>query len=98
MCSPTRSSLLCGRNHTFVGNGQICEFANDWDGYSGRIPESCALQADVLRNYGYSTGAWGKWHNTPSTETTAAGPFENWPTGLGLDSAAEVSWEQHHQR
>ena len=85
MCSPTRSSLLCGRNHTFVGNGQICEFANDWDGYSGRIPESCALQADVLRNYGYSTGAWGKWHNTPSTETTAAGPFENWPTGLGFE-------------
>ncbi|MAF40249.1 MAG: arylsulfatase [Cyanobium sp. ARS6] len=85
MCSPTRSSLLCGRNHTFVGNGQICELANDWDGYSGRIPESCALQADVLRNYGYATGAWGKWHNTPSTETTAAGPFENWPTGLGFE-------------
>ena len=85
MCSPTRSSLLSGRNHTFVGNGQICEFANDWDGYSGRIPESCALQADVLRNYGYSTGAWGKWHNTPTNQTTAAGPFENWPTGLGFE-------------
>lgn len=42
-----------------VGNGQICEFANDWVDYSGRIPESCALQADVLRNYDYSTGAWG---------------------------------------
>lgn len=85
MCSPTRSSLLTGRNHTFVGNGQICEFANDWDGYSGRIPESCALQADVLRNYGYATAAFGKWHNTPSTEITAAGPFHNWPTGLGFE-------------
>lgn len=85
MCSPTRSSLLTGRNHTFVGNGQIAEFANDWDGYSGRIPESCALQADVLRNYGYSTAAFGKWHNTPTTEVTAAGPFHNWPTGLGFE-------------
>ena len=85
MCSPTRASLLCGRNHTFVGNGQICELANDWDGYSGRIPKSCALQADVLRNYGYATAAWGKWHNTPTTEITAAGPFDNWPTGLGFE-------------
>lgn len=85
MCSPTRASLLTGRNHTFVGNGQICELANDWDGYSGRIPKSCALQADVLRNYGYSTAAWGKWHNTPTTEITAAGPFDNWPTGLGFE-------------
>ena len=85
MCSPTRASLLTGRNHTFVGNGQICELANDWDGYSGMIPKSCALQADVLRNYGYATAAWGKWHNTPATEITAAGPFDNWPTGLGFE-------------
>ena len=85
MCSPTRASLLTGRNHTFVGNGQICELANDWDGYSGKIPKSCALQADVLRNYGYATAAWGKWHNTPATEITAAGPFDNWPTGLGFE-------------
>ena len=85
MCSPTRASLLTGRNHTFVGNGQITELTNDWDGYSGKIPKSCAMQADVLRNYGYATAAWGKWHNTPATEITAAGPFENWPTGLGFE-------------
>ena len=41
--------------------------------------------ADVLRDYGYSTAAWGKWHNTPAEETTAAGPFENWPAGLGFE-------------
>ena len=41
--------------------------------------------AEVLKDYGYSTGAWGKWHNTPAEETTAAGPFENWPTGLGFE-------------
>ena len=79
MCSPTRASLLTGRNHHRVGNGQIAELANDWDGYSGQIPRSSALVAEVLKDYGYATAAWGKWHNTPAEETTAAGPFENWP-------------------
>ena len=85
MCSPTRASLLTGRNHHRIGNGQIAELANDWDGYSGHIPKSSALCAEVLKDYGYATGAWGKWHNTPAEETTAAGPFENWPTGLGFE-------------
>jgi arylsulfatase len=85
MCSPTRASILTGRNHHRVGAGQIAEFANDWDGYSGHIPRSSALVADVLKDYGYSTAAWGKWHNTPAEETTVAGPFENWPTGLGFE-------------
>jgi arylsulfatase A-like enzyme len=85
MCSPTRASLLTGRNHHRIGNGQIAELANDWDGYSGQIPKSSALGAEVLRNYGYSTAAWGKWHNTPAIETTPAGPFDNWPTGVGFE-------------
>lgn len=85
MCSPTRASLLTGRNHHRVGNGQIAELANDWDGYSGRIPRSSALVAEVLKDYGYATGAWGKWHNTPADETTSTGPFENWPTSLGFE-------------
>jgi arylsulfatase A-like enzyme len=85
MCSPTRASILTGRNHHRVGAGQIAELANDWDGYSGHIPRSSALVADVLKDYGYNTGAWGKWHNTPAEETTAAGPFENWPTELGFE-------------
>ncbi len=84
MCSPTRSALLTGRNHHRVANGQITELANDWDGYAGRIPKSSATVAEVLKDYGYSTGAWGKWHNTPANETTAAGPFDNWPTGYGF--------------
>ncbi|HEY4806381.1 MAG TPA: sulfatase-like hydrolase/transferase, partial [Roseiarcus sp.] len=85
MCSPTRASLLTGRNHHRVGNGQIAELANDWDGYSGRIPRSSALVAEVLKDYGYATGAWGKWHNTPAEETTATGPFEEWPANLGFE-------------
>ncbi|KHK96658.1 arylsulfatase [Microbacterium mangrovi] len=85
MCSPTRASLLTGRNHHRVGAGQIAELANDWDGYSGHIPKSSATMAEVLRNYGYSTAAWGKWHNTPAEETTVAGPFDRWPTGYGFE-------------
>lgn len=85
MCSPTRGALLTGRNHHRIGNGQIAELANDWDGYSGHIPKSSATVAEVLRNYGYSTAAWGKWHNTPAEETTVAGPFDRWPTGYGFE-------------
>lgn len=79
MCSPTRASLLTGRNHHRVGNGQIAELANDWDGYSGHIPKSSALVAKVLKDYGYSTAAFGKWHNTAAEETTMTGPFDGCP-------------------
>jgi arylsulfatase len=85
MCSPTRASLLTGRNHHRIGNGQIAELANDWDGYSGHIPSSTALAAEVLTDYGYATAAFGKWHNTPAEETTPAGPYHNWPTGKGFE-------------
>lgn len=85
MCSPTRASLLTGRNHHRIGNGQIAELANDWDGYSGHIPTSTSLVAEVLTDYGYATAAFGKWHNTPAEETTPSGPFHNWPTGRGFE-------------
>ncbi len=85
MCSPTRASMLTGRNHHRVASGQIAELANDWDGYAGTMPKSSALAAEVLKDYGYSTCAFGKWHNTPAMETTAAGPFENWPTNMGFE-------------
>jgi arylsulfatase A-like enzyme len=84
MCSPTRAALLTGRNHHRVASGQITELANDWDGYMGTIPKSSATVAEVLKNYGYHTAAWGKWHNTPAEQTTAAGPFDYWPTGYGF--------------
>lgn len=84
MCSPTRAALLTGRNHHRVGNGQIAELANDWDGYSGRIPRTSATAAKVLGYYGYATAAFGKWHNTPANETTAVGPYTDWPTGEGI--------------
>lgn len=85
MCSPTRASLLTGRNHTRVGNGQIAAIANDFDGFSGVIPKSSATVAEVLKGYGYNTGAWGKWHNTPEEQITSKGPFDYWPTGYGFE-------------
>ena len=85
ICSPTRAALLTGRNHTRVGNGQIAAIANDFDGFSGTIPKSSATVAEVLKNYGYNTGAWGKWHNTPEEQITNKGPFDYWPTGYGFE-------------
>ncbi|HSO81012.1 arylsulfatase [Thiocapsa sp.] len=85
MCSPTRAALLTGRNHTRVGNGQIAALANDFDGFSGKIPKTSATVAEVLKNYGYNTGAWGKWHNTPEEDVTNKGPFDYWPTGHGFE-------------
>lgn len=87
ICSPTRAALLTGRNHQRVGSGTIAERAMDWDGYTGVIPRTSATLARVLSHYGYKTAAFGKWHNTPATETTAMGPFTRWPTGdaVGFD-------------
>jgi arylsulfatase len=85
ICSPTRAALLTGRNHTRVGNGTIAERAVNWDGYSGVMPKTSATMAEVLKNYGYSTSAFGKWHNTPADQTTAMGPFDKWPTGYGFE-------------
>ncbi|MBR0902814.1 arylsulfatase [Bradyrhizobium liaoningense] len=84
ICSPTRAALLTGRNHHRVGSGTIAERAVDWDGYTGVIPRTSATIAKVLGAYGYNTAAFGKWHNTPATDTTAMGPFTLWPTGEGI--------------
>lgn len=85
MCSPTRAALLTGRNHTRVGNGQISAIANDFDGFSGIIPKTSATFVEVLKNYGYSTSALGKWHNKPEDQISSMGPFDYWPTGYGFE-------------
>ncbi len=85
ICSPTRASLLTGRDHTRVGNGTIAERAVAFDGYTGIMPKTAATVAEVLKNYGYHTAAFGKWHNTPATETTAIGPKDRWPNGYGFE-------------
>lgn len=85
LCSPTRASLLSGRNDHRVGFGTTTEASWDAPGYNGIWKESTASIAEVLRRNGYSTAAFGKWHNTPPLEISPVGPFDRWPTGLGFD-------------
>ena len=85
LCSPTRAALLTGRNHHAVHMGSIPEGATAFPGYDCIIPREAATVAEVLKQYGYSTGAFGKWHVTPQHEQTLTGPFDRWPTGLGFE-------------
>ena len=85
MCSPTRASLLTGRNPHAVGNGIVTDTASGYPGYWSLIPRSAATVAEILRLNGYNTAMFGKHHNVPqSREDHTAGPFEHWPTGLGF--------------
>jgi arylsulfatase A-like enzyme len=85
LCSPSRAALLTGRNHHSAHMGGIGEIAYGFPGYDGVIPRSTATVAEVLRLSGYSTALFGKAHVTPMWETSPAGPFDRWPTGLGFD-------------
>jgi len=85
ICSPTRAALLTGRNHHQVANGTITELATGYPGYNSIWPKSTASIARILRDNGYNTAAFGKWHNTPDWETSPVGPFLHWPTGLGFE-------------
>jgi arylsulfatase A-like enzyme len=85
LCSPTRQALLTGRNHHSVNMGVIAEVATSMPGYTGVRPDDCATLAHVLRMNGYSTGAFGKMHQTPPWETSPSGPFDRWPTGDGFE-------------
>ncbi len=85
LCSPSRAALLSGRNHHAVGFGSIAEFCGGWPGYNATWPKSAASVAEILRNNGYSTAAFGKWHLTPDDQQGPAGPFRRWPNGLGFD-------------
>jgi arylsulfatase A-like enzyme len=78
LCSPTRAALLTGRNHHSVSTGVITEMGT---GYPGIVPNTTAGLPEMLRQNGYATSAFGKWHNTPDNEITPAGPFDRWPTG-----------------
>jgi len=81
LCSPTRAALLTGRNHHSVGTGVIIELGTGFPGYTGIVPPSTVGLPEILRQNGYATAAFGKWHNTPDVEISASGPFDRWPTG-----------------
>ncbi len=85
LCSPTRASLLTGRNNHTVGFGSIGELSGGFPGYSATLPRDCAPLPRILRDNGYSTAIFGKWHLTPDGQQGAAGPFDRWPNGWGFD-------------
>lgn len=85
LCSPTRAALLTGRNHHQVGFGNISELSTGYPGYNSIIPPETATIAQILKQNGYSTAWFGKDHNVPPWEASAAGPFTNWPVGKGFD-------------
>ncbi|MGW2439412.1 arylsulfatase [Streptomyces goshikiensis] len=85
LCSPTRSALLTGRNHTTNGMACISEAAIGFPGANGHIPSECATLAEILVEKGYSTALTGKWHLCPEGEMNLASTKRNWPTGRGFE-------------
>ena len=85
LCSPTRMALLTGRNHHSCNGGVVMELATAFPGYTGVRPQSVATLAEMLRQNGYITGAFGKYHETAPWEVSPSGPFDRWPTRSGFD-------------
>ncbi|WP_116367941.1 arylsulfatase [Parahaliea mediterranea] len=85
ICSPTRASLLTGRDSHRANVGAVLNSANARPGYQGVLKPETATVAEILRQNGYATAAIGKWHLAPAWETSPAGPFDRWPSGLGFD-------------
>lgn len=84
LCSPSRAALITGRNHHSVGFGQIGEMATGYPGYDSIIGPENATIGRILSDNGYATSWFGKNHNTPSFQYSVAGPFDQWPSGMGF--------------
>jgi arylsulfatase len=85
LCSPTRTALLTGHNHHPNNAGAIMELATAFPGNTGVRPREISTLAEILRENGYSTAAFGKYHETPPWEVSVSGPYDRWPTGSGFD-------------
>lgn len=85
VCSPTRAAIKSGRNHHVANMGSIIETGTAFPGNTGQIPSSVAPVAEMLRLNGYSTAAFGKWHELAAWEASVSGPFDRWPTRQGFD-------------
>jgi len=85
ICSATRMALKTGRNHHTCNTSSIVETSTSFPGNTGQVPNSVAPLAEMLRLNGYSTGAFGKWHETAVWEQSISGPFDRWPLHQGFD-------------
>jgi arylsulfatase A-like enzyme len=85
LCSPTRAALITGRNHHSAGFGVIAEQSTGFPGYNSIIGRDSATIGEILKQNGYATSWFGKDHNTPDFQASQAGPFDQWPTGMGFE-------------
>jgi len=85
LSSPTRAALITGRNHHSAGFGVVSEIATGFPGYNSVITKDKATVGRILKDNGYRTSWFGKEHNTPSYECSQAGPFDQWPVGMGFE-------------
>jgi arylsulfatase len=85
LCSPTRAALITGRNHHVAGFGVVAEIATGYPGYDSIILKANGTIGNILKESGYATAWFGKDHNTPFFQATQAGPFDQWPIGMGFD-------------
>ena len=84
LCSPTRAALITGRNHHSVGFGVITELSTGFPGYDSIIGPENATVGEILKENGYATSWFGKNHNTPGFQYSIAGPYDQWPSGMGF--------------
>jgi arylsulfatase len=85
LCSPTRAAIITGRNHHSVGFGVIGEMSTGFPGYDSVIGPESATIGTILKQNGFSTSWFGKNHNTPTYQYSTAGPFDQWPVGMGFE-------------
>jgi arylsulfatase A-like enzyme len=85
LCSPTRAALITGRNHHSMGFGVVAEQSTGYPGYNSIMTRDKATIGKILKDNGYATSWFGKNHNTPEFQASQAGPFDQWPTGMGFD-------------
>ena len=85
LCSPTRAALITGRNHHVAGFGVVGEAATGFPGYDSVIRKENGTIGAILKENGYATSWFGKNHNTPFYHATQAGPFDQWPNGMGFE-------------
>ncbi len=107
LCSPSRASLMAGRNTHSIGLGSHALTAMGFPGYNAIMPPSAKSVANYLGEHGYINYALGKWDHTPLYEVSQVGPFDRWPSGEGFDHAytfmaadvhqfVPVMWDDHH--
>jgi arylsulfatase A-like enzyme len=85
LCSPTRAALITGRNHHVAGFGVVGEAATGFPSYDSIIRKDCGTIGTILKEHGYATSWFGKDHNTPFYMASQAGPFDQWPIGMGFE-------------